>query len=308
MDEITSLVSHGEGRSCVITRRACFSASHLYKLPELSDDDNSALFGPCSIAPGHGHNYELIVTMEGELNQYGMVLNLSEVKQAIKTEITSQLDFRFLNDAWPEFDLSQPSGCLPTTESLVRVIWRRLKSHLPLKSLRLYENPKLWADYQGNAMDAYLTVQTHFAAAHRLAREDLPQTENEKIFGKCARPNGHGHNYIVDITVKGKINPRTGMICDLSALNSLINDLIVEPFDHTFLNKDIPYFADCVPTAENIALHISDKLTSPIKAIGANLHKIRLQESPNNAAEVYAKVHESNSGKKDSIDQISILR
>ena len=98
------------------------------------------------------------------------------------------------------------------------------------------------------------------------------------------------------------------MICDLSALNSLINDLIVEPFDHTFLNKDIPYFADCVPTAENIALHISDKLTSPIKAIGANLHKIRLQESPNNAAEVYAKVYESVSGKKDSIDQVSILR
>ena len=172
MEEITSHFSHGEGRSCVITRRACFSASHLYKLPELSDDDNSALFGPCSIAPGHGHNYELIVTMEGELNQYGMVLNLSDVKQAIKSEITSQLDFRFLNDTWPEFDLSKSEGCLPTTESLVRVIWKRLKSHLPLKSLRLYENPKLWADYQGNAMDAYLTVQTHFAAAHRLARED----------------------------------------------------------------------------------------------------------------------------------------
>ena len=308
MESITSNFPHGEGRSCVITRRACFSASHLYRLPELSDDDNSALFGPCSIAPGHGHNYELIVTMEGDLNKYGMVLNLSDVKHAIKKEVTSQLDFRFLNDTWPEFDLSKPEGCLPTTESLVRIIWKRLQSHLPLKSLRLYENPKLWADYQGNAMDAYLTVQTHFAAAHRLAREDLPQTENDKIFGKCARPNGHGHNYIVDITVKGKINPRTGMICDLSALNSLINDLIVEPFDHTFLNKDIPYFADCVPTAENIALHISDKLTSPIKAIGANLHKIRLQESPNNAAEVYAKVYESNSGKKDSIDQVSLLR
>ena len=178
MEAITSNFPHGEGRTCVITRRACFSASHLYRLPELSDDDNSALFGPCSIAPGHGHNYELIVTMEGDLNKYGMVLNLSDVKHAIKNEVTSQLDFRFLNDTWPEFDLSKPEGCLPTTESLVRIIWERLKSHLPLKSLRLYENPKLWADYQGNAMDAYLTVQTHFSAAHRLAREDLPQTEN----------------------------------------------------------------------------------------------------------------------------------
>ena len=308
MEAITSNFPHGEGRTCVITRRACFSASHLYRLPELSDDDNSALFGPCSIAPGHGHNYELIVTMEGELNQYGMVLNLSEVKHAIKNEVTSQLDFRFLNDTWPEFDLSKPEGCLPTTESLVRIIWNRLQSHLPIKSLRLYENPKLWADYQGNAMDAYLTIQTHFSAAHRLAREDLPQNENEKIFGKCARPNGHGHNYIVDITVKGKIHPRTGMICDLSVLNSLINDLVVEPFDHTFLNKDIPYFANCVPTAENIALHISDKLTNPVKAIGAYLYKIKLQESPNNAAEVYAKVPKSKNDTKDKKNQISLLR
>ena len=288
MKEITSHGPHGKGRNCVITRRACFSASHLYWLPELSADDNSASFGPCSIAPGHGHNYELIVSMAGQLDEYGMVLNLSNVKHAIKNEVTSQLDFRFLNEAWPEFDLSRPGGCLPTTEALARIIWRRLQKYLPVVGIRLFENPNLWADYLGNAMDAYLTVRTHFAAAHRLAREDLPQSENEKIFGKCARPNGHGHNYLVDITIRGDIDPRTGMICDLSALQRLIDDLVTEPFDHTFLNKDIPYFANCVPTAENIALHISDKLKKPIQAIGANLHKIRLQESPNNAAEVYA--------------------
>ena len=279
--------SHGEGRNCVITRRACFSASHRYWLPEFSEEKNSRYFGPCAIAPGHGHNYELIVSMAGELNAYGMVLNLSDVKHAIKKEVTSQLDFQFLNNAWPEFDITKPEGCLPTTESLVRIIWNRLKLHLPIVSLRLYENPSLWAEYVGNSMEAYLTIKTHFAAAHRLAREDLPQKENEKIFGKCARPNGHGHNYLVDITVRGQINPRTGMICDLSALQKAIEDLIVEPFDHTFLNKDIPHFSQCVPTAENIALYISDQLTSPIKSLGAELYKIKLQESPNNAAEVY---------------------
>tara|TARA_B100000579_G_C22747242_1_gene812175 strand:- start:347 stop:1267 length:921 start_codon:yes stop_codon:yes gene_type:complete len=287
MKGITSKTLHGEGRNCLITRRACFSASHRYWLPELSKEENEASFGPCSYAPGHGHNYELIVSMAGQLDQFGMVLNLSEVKHAIKKEITSQLDFRFLNNAWPEFDLSNDEGCLPTTESLVRIMWERLKDHLPIFSLRLYESPVLWSDYFGDSMKAFLTVQTHFAAAHRLAREDLPQKENEQIFGKCARPNGHGHNYLVDITVQGHIDPRTGMICDLSALQTLIDDLIIEPFDHTFLNKDVEYFADCVPTAENIALHIADKLNTPIKAIGASLHKIRLQESPNNAAEVY---------------------
>jgi 6-pyruvoyltetrahydropterin/6-carboxytetrahydropterin synthase len=64
--------------------------------------------------------------------------------------------------------------------------------------------------------------------------------------------------------------------------------LVVEPFDHTFLNKDVAHFASCVPTAENIALHIADLLSQPVRSLGAQLHKVRLQESPNNAAEVFA--------------------
>ena len=288
MTDTSSKAKHGQGRNCVITRRACFSSSHRYWLPEFSADDNAAYFGACALAPGHGHNYELIVSMAGGLDSDGMVLNLSDVKRFIRSEVTDQLDFRFLNDVWPEFDLTTKKGCLPTTEALARVIWTRLKPHLPLVALRLYEHPRLWADYLGNAMNAYVTIRTHFAAAHRLAKEELSQEENEKIYGKCARPNGHGHNYLVDVTVRGSIDKRTGMVCDLSALQCLVEDLVVEPFDHTHLNKDISHFQTCVPTAENIALHIADRLASPIKAIGANLHKIRLQESPNNAAEVYA--------------------
>jgi 6-pyruvoyltetrahydropterin/6-carboxytetrahydropterin synthase len=286
-DSITT-APHGQGRGCVITRRACFSSSHRYWLPELSADDNAARFGSCAMAPGHGHNYELIVSMAGGLDANGMVLNLSEVKHAIRSEITEQLDFRFLNEAWPEFDVSSSEGCLPTTEALVRIIWSRLANQLPLVALRLYESSGLWADYLGQTMDAYLTIRTHFAAAHRLARPELSQEENELIYGKCARPHGHGHNYLVDVTVRGSIDPRTGMVCDLAALQRLVSDLVVEPFDHTFLNKDVEHFAECVPTAENIALHIVDRLTIPVRAIGAQLHKVRLQESPNNAAEVYA--------------------
>jgi len=278
---------HGKGRECVITRRACFSSSHRYWLPEKSPEENLSLFGKCSFAPGHGHNYELIVSMGGELDSDGMVLNLSDVKHSIKNEVTGQLDFRFLNDVWPEFNIYSEDGILPTTEALVKVIWNRLKNDLPLTSLRLYESPTLWADYFGKNMEALLTVQSHFNAAHRLAKDEISLSENKKIYGKCARINGHGHNYFLDVTVRGQINPRTGMICDLPSLQSIIDDLIVEQFDHTFLNKDIEYFKTCVPTCENIALHISDILASPIKNIGANLHKIRLQESPNNAAEIY---------------------
>ena len=279
---------HGRGRPCVITRRATFSASHLYRLPELTEEQNAARFGPCALAPGHGHNYELIVAMGGGLDADGMVLNLSEVKHAIRAEVTGQLDFRFLNEVWPEFDLSRPEGMLPTTEGLVHAIWQRLAPQLPLMGLRLYETDKLWADVIGDAMEAFLTIRTHFAAAHRLARPELSPEQNDAIYGKCARPHGHGHNYLLDVTVRGPIDARTGMVCDLAALQQLVDDLVVEAFDHTFLNKDVAHFATTVPTAENIALHIADLLTGPIAATGAALHKVRLQESPNNAAEVFA--------------------
>ena len=287
---VASHAPHGQGRPCVITRRATFSASHRYWLPELTPEQNAAQFGPCSVAPGHGHNYELIVAMGGGLDAHGMVLNLSDVKHAIREQVTAQLDFRSLNEAWPEFDLSRPEGVLPTTEALVHAIWTRLAPHLPLMGLRLYETDKLWADVLGDSMEAFLTIRTHFAAAHRLARPELSFEENTAIYGKCARPHGHGHNYLLDITVRGGIDPRTGMVCDLSALQSAVDELVVEPFDHTFLNKDVEHFSSTVPTAENIALHIADLLQAPVAALGASLHKVRLQESPNNAAEVFAEV------------------
>ena len=268
---------------CVITRRAEFSASHRYWLPELSETENFERFGPTARAPGHGHNYVLYISMVGQLDEYGMVLNLSDVKHVIKREVTSQLDFSFLNEVWPEFQHT-----LPTTEYLAKVIWQRLAPHLPLTNIQVFEHPKLWADYRGgNSMEAHLTVSTHFSAAHRLAHPDLSFEENCEIYGKCARPHGHGHNYHLEVTVKGEIDPRTGMIVDLAALQQVIDDYVVEPFDHTFLNKDIAHFAKVVPTAENIAVYIRDLLQNPVRELGAKLHKVRLIESPNNSCEVY---------------------
>lgn len=267
---------------CIINRRAQFSASHRYWLPELSEAENIQQFGCCSRFPGHGHNYVLYVSLGGELDEYGMVQNLSEVKKAIAREVTSQLDFAYLNDAWPEF-----LQTLPTTENIARVIWQRLAPHLPLVNIQLFEHPELWAEYQGNNMEAHLTISTHFSAAHRLAHPKLSYEENTEIYGKCARPNGHGHNYHLEVTVKGEIDQRTGMIVDLDGLNKAIKDYVVEPFDHTFLNKDIAYFAEVVPTAENIAIHIRDLLQQPVRELGTQLYKIKLIESPNNSCEVY---------------------
>ncbi len=87
----------------------------------------------------------------------------------------------------------------------------------------------------------------------------------------------------------GEIDPRTGMIVDLGDLQKAIDELVVEPFDHTFLNKDIPYFAEVVPTAENIALHIAQLLGERIRQLGAQLDKVKLIESPNNSAEIHCR-------------------
>jgi 6-pyruvoyltetrahydropterin/6-carboxytetrahydropterin synthase len=266
---------------CTIDRRAQFSASHRYWLPELDETENQRLFDDCSRFPGHGHNYVLYVSIAGEIDRYGMVQNLSHVKQVIKDEVTNQLNYSYLNDIWLEFQQT-----LPTTENIARVIWQRLQPHLPLVNIKLYEHPELWADYRGKDMEASLTVKTHFSAAHRLALPHLSLAENTEIYGKCARVNGHGHNYHLEVTVTGKIDDRTGMLVDLGALQNVIDEYVVEPFDHTFLNKDIAYFEEVVPTAENIALHIAQLLRSPVADLGVELTKINLIESPNNSCEI----------------------
>ncbi|NET73174.1 MAG: 6-pyruvoyl tetrahydropterin synthase, partial [Sphaerospermopsis sp. SIO1G2] len=254
---------------CIINRRALFSATHRYWLPELSETENLDKFGPFSKFPGQGHNYVLFISMSGELDEYGMVLNLSDVKHTIKSEATGQLDFSYLNDLWPEFQKT-----LPTTENIAKVVWERLKPHLPIVKVQLFEHPQMWAEYQGEGEKASITVKSHFSAAHRLA----PHLSAEK-YGKYTRT--HGHNYHLEVTVEGEMDSRTGMIVDVPALNKVIEDQVLELFDHTCINEDIPYFSELqiVPTSENISRYISDLLQSPIEKLGAKLSKVKLFES-----------------------------
>ncbi len=146
--------------------------------------------------------------------------------------------------------------------------------------LRLHETDNLWADVIGDSMEAFLSIRTHFAARPSPRPSGaLPGGERGHL-RQVRPPHGHGHNYLLDVTVRGPIDPRTGMVCDLAALQALVQDLVVEPFDHTFLNKDVAHFAGCVPTAENIALHIVDLLAAPIAATGARLHRCAFRRAP----------------------------
>ena len=131
-----------------------------------------------------------------------------------------------------------------------------------------------------------ITRVVGFSAAHRYHVESLSEEENRRVFGKCNRPHGHGHNYRLEVTVGGPVDPVTGMVMNLADLDRLLRDQVVEPLDHSFLNYDIEYFAAIVPTCENIVLWLKDRLDPALDAIGISLKTLRLYESDVLFAEV----------------------
>ena len=133
-------------------------------------------------------------------------------------------------------------------------------------------------------MKTLVTIKTHFSAAHRLFRPDWSEERNLEVFGACANPNGHGHNYELQVSVEGAIDPETGMIVDMKDLKSLVNELIVDPLDHKHLNLDVPFLSGIIPTAENLAVAFWEILEPRIPA--GRLYEVRLQETERNIAVV----------------------
>ena len=102
--------------------------------------------------------------------------------------------------------------------------------------------------------DVYLTRVEDFCAAHRLYNPELDDEENLEIYGKCANPQGHGHNYRLWVTIRGEADPRTGMLLELSRFSEIIRGVIVDRVDHRYLNEDVDFLEGVIPTAENLAL------------------------------------------------------
>ena len=107
---------------------------------------------------------------------------------------------------------------------------------------------------------------------------NFPPEENQRIFGKCNNPNGHGHNYTLEVTVKGQVDGRSGFVVDLKQLKDIMNREVIEVLDHRFLNKEIAEFANIIPTTENLAIDIWNRLRTKLKA--AELHRVRVYETP----------------------------
>jgi 6-pyruvoyltetrahydropterin/6-carboxytetrahydropterin synthase len=121
-----------------------------------------------------------------------------------------------------------------------------------------------------------------FAASHRLHTEKLSEEENARVFGKCANPFGHGHNYELEVAMSGEIDPATGMIANLADLDAFVEREVLEPFDHHSLNQDVAAFHQIVPTTENLCIEIYNRLK---KFQGAKLERVRVQETSNNSFE-----------------------
>jgi 6-pyruvoyltetrahydropterin/6-carboxytetrahydropterin synthase len=131
----------------------------------------------------------------------------------------------------------------------------------------------------------YLTRKAEFSAAHYYHNPEFTAAENQRVFGKCNNPHGHGHNYMLEVTVKGDVDRRSGFVVDLKQLKDIMNREVVDVLDHRFLNQEVAEFKDLIPTTENLAISIWKRLETKLKR--ARLHRVRLYETPDLFVDYY---------------------
>ena len=132
----------------------------------------------------------------------------------------------------------------------------------------------------------YITRVAEFCIAHRVYKPEWSDEKNLEVFGKCAHPNYHGHNLIIEVTVKGTPDPETGFVMNFSELKKIIKEVIEDPIDHKNLNIDVPFMKGVIPTMENLVLKIWEELKPHIKP-PAELYKIRIHETGKNVVEYF---------------------
>ena len=125
----------------------------------------------------------------------------------------------------------------------------------------------------------FLTRKAEFSASHVCANPAWSAGKNQGVYGNNANPNGHGHNYVLEVTLTGNPDPVTGMVFDLRELKEILNREVVDPMDHRFLNKEVPPFDRVIPTTENLAVEIWKRIEPQIRRDGVHLHNVRLYET-----------------------------
>jgi 6-pyruvoyltetrahydropterin/6-carboxytetrahydropterin synthase len=268
-----------------MTRRVTFSAGHRYWINSLSEPENRERFGEWAHPFNHGHNYVLEVTVGGSVDpETGMVINIKRIDDVLKAEIVRPFDQRSLNDEVEHFQ-TRSTSLENVIGYIAQVLGKKLPPEATLTHLKLEEMPTLWAELDLETRRMTLTRTYEFAASHRLNAPALSHERNLELYGKCNNPAGHGHNYVLEVTVEGSPDPQTGFLCDLAALDSAVNEAVVDRYDHRNLDVDIPEFQGRITTSEIVAREIFDRL---VGVVPAKLARVRLFETARNVFEVSA--------------------
>lgn len=212
----------------------------------------------------------------------GMVVNLATMKEVLRNDVVAWLDGRRL-------DGRGGAPHVVSQEALARAIWQRLGGNLagrPIARIRLATTPGPAVETSGGEeMD--VTRVYEFSASHRLHAPALSAEENAKLFGKCNNPSGHGHNYVLEVTLRGRLEERAELL-EAETFDRIVKSEVVDRWDHRHLNVDLQEFDGINPTAEEIARVAWRRLAAPFAAAGgARLFRLKLRETERNHVEYF---------------------
>ncbi|MGI8957246.1 MAG: 6-carboxytetrahydropterin synthase [Chthoniobacterales bacterium] len=241
-----------------------FSAARQTMSPHLSPEENNALFGSAASPHGHGHHYRARLTFREETRQG----DLQKCLESLRVE----LDYKNLNHEVPGLT-NRPK----TTESLAEYIHRRVAERLPIHRVRLHERDDFFAEYWIGG-SYFLGMQRPFSAAHRLHAPSLTEAENVALYCKCNNPRGHGHRYLVEATIGGPYDERSGTLYDFLSLRDGL-DRALDPWQDKHLDLETEEFRESPSTGENIVRALWSKVNA---RLDDRLTRLRLWETPNN--------------------------
>ena len=255
-----------------LTKRLEFSASHRYHNPKWDEAKNKQVFGLCNNENTHGHNYIIEVTLQGEIDPVtGMIINLYDLKQYL-WEVLEQFDHKNLNLDTPYFD-----ALIPTTENLALTLWKVLEQHPQMPALdriRLFEDPTLFAD---------VTVEPLLGSDPSTVSPQASISRRYVFSSASQDPSGHttGHNYTVEINVRGPIDPDTGQIVNIVSLDEIVQKAVIDRFHQKNISLD-PAFKNTPASEGNLACFIWGTIVGEISR--GKLAQVTVSEGPDTQA------------------------
>ena len=263
------------------TREYAFEMSHALFRQELSNQQNFNLYGPEYQA--HGHNWKLKLSIQGPKNRKSdMIVDLSELDKIFQREVDSRYDHRY-------FDIHNLE-IVPTLENLTKLMWNSASKDIDqLYKVELYEYPEVWGTYLGGD-NMYVTTTHRFCAQHRTHNPKVSEGANQQIYGKCNRY--HGHTYILEVTIKGKIDEETGLIVNKRDFDSVMDEFVPTYLNYQTLNE-FPELKDKNATTENMLEALWGQLNeylitnNVLNRSDQSLYKLKLVETDRNYFEYF---------------------